>query len=305
MAAVARAARPVARAAAGRYGAALASRCARGVISRQDRGRYKTRADARENDACVARHVARAIRRDSLATPHTPARPPAAARRSLYAKSEANRESVLDRFARDRVCAVLRTATAEACPKAMTAAIEGGFKIAEFTLTTPGCLDTLADFRAKYDGDVMVGCGTIMNTTDAEAACDAGAEFIITPVLVPEVVEWCVQRDIVVIPGCQTPTEAYNAYKLGAPLQKIFPGVAGAHAWVKAVSAALPMLRLNPTSGVDLDNAGDFLMNGAASVGLVAPLFDPVAVQAGDWDQIRANAAKVIGNAAKAGPLKR
>ena len=87
----------------------------------------------------------------------------------------------------------------------MTAAIEGGFKIAEFTLTTPGCLDTLADFRAKYDGDVMVGCGTIMNTTDAEAACDAGAEFIIT--LVPEVVEWCVQRDIVIIPGCQTPTE--------------------------------------------------------------------------------------------------
>ena len=155
----------------------------------------------------------------------------------------------------------------------MQAAIEGGFKIAEFTLTTPGCLDTLADFRAKYDGDVMVGCGTIMNTTDAEAACDAGAEFIITPVLVPEVVEWCVQRDIVIIPGCQTPTEAYNAYKLGAPLQKIFPGVAGAHAWVKAVSAALPMLRLNPTSGVDLDNAGDFLKNGAASVGLVAPLF--------------------------------
>ena len=340
MAAVARAARPVARAAAGRYGAALASRCARGVISRQDRGRYTTRADARENAACVARRVARARRRDSLAerypgtrlsrpaaaatharttpgparaaaaagtpaTPHTHPPTHRRARRSLYAKSEANRESVLDRFARDRVCAVLRTATAEACPKAMTAAIEGGFKIAEFTLTTPGCLDTLADFRAKYDGDVMVGCGTIMNTTDAEAACDAGAEFIITPVLVPEVVEWCVQRDIVIIPGCQTPTEAYNAYKLGAPLQKIFPGVAGAHAWVKAVSAALPMLRLNPTSGVDLDNAGDFLANGAASVGLVAPLFDPAAVQAGDWDQIRANAAKVIGNAAKAGPLKR
>ena len=293
MAAVARAARPVARAAAGRYGAALASRCAGRVISRQDRGRYTTRADARETDACVARRVARASGNADDAT-HT--HPPAAARRSLYAKSEANRESVLDRFARDRVCAVLRTATAEACPKAMTAAIEGGFKIAEFTLTTPGCLDTLADFRAKYDGDVMVGCGTIMNTTDAEAACDAGAEFIITPVLVPEVVEWCVQRDIVVIPGCQTPTEAYNAYKLGAPLQKIFPGVAGAHAWVKAVSAALPMLRLNPTSGVDLDNAGDFIKNGANGVGLVAPLFPPDAVASGDWDAIQANAKKVIGN---------
>jgi len=187
----------------------------------------------------------------------------------------------------------------------MTAAIEGGFKIAEFTLTTPGCLESLADFRAKYDGDVMVGCGTIMCTEDAEAACDAGAEFIITPVLIPEVVEWCVQRDIVVVPGCQTPTEAFNAYKLGAPLQKIFPGVAGADMWVKAVSAALPMLRLNPTSGVDLDNAGDFLMNGAASVGLVAPLFPPDAIANEDWDAVHANAVKVIGNVAKAGPLKR
>ena len=222
-----------------------------------------------------------------------------------YKKTPESAQKVMDTFAKYKACAVLRTPKAEQCAPAMQAAIDGGFDIVEFTLTTPGCLDTLADFRAKYDGDVMVGCGTIMNTTDAEAACDAGAEFIITPVLVPEVVEWCVQRDIVIIPGCQTPTEAYNAYKLGAPLQKIFPGVAGAHAWVKAVSAALPMLRLNPTSGVDLDNAGDFLMNGAASVGLVAPLFDPVAVQAGDWDQIRANAAKVIGNAAKAGPLKR
>ncbi|KAJ1447318.1 hypothetical protein M885DRAFT_543224 [Pelagophyceae sp. CCMP2097] len=230
---------------------------------------------------------------------------PRAARAMSYLKTKENYESVLDRFARDRVCAVLRTPTAEAAPKAMAAAIEGGFKIAEFTLTTPGCLDAVADFRKKYDGKVMVGCGTIMNTLDAERACDAGAEFIITPVLIPEVVEWCVQRNIVVVPGCQTPTELYNAYKLGAPLQKVFPGVAGAVTWVKAVSAALPMLRLNPTSGVDLDNAGEYLASGAASVGLVAPLFPPDMIAAGNWDQITANAVKVITNAAKAGPLKR
>ena len=187
----------------------------------------------------------------------------------------------------------------------MQAAVDGGFKIAEFTLTTPGCLDSLADFRKKHDGNVMVGCGTIMNTLDAEAAMDAGSEFIITPILIPEVVEWCAARKIVIVPGCQTPTEAYEAYKLGAPLQKIFPGVAGAHMWVKAVSSALPMLRLNPTSGVDLDNAGDFLMNGAASVGLVAPLFTPDAIANDDWDAIQANAAKVVANAAKAGPFIR
>ena len=81
----------------------------------------------------------------------------------------------------------------------------------------------------------------------AMAAMDAGSEFLVAPVLVPEVVTWCAMHNIVIIPGCQTPTEAYNAYKAGAPVQKIFPGVAGGHMWVKAVSAALPMLTLNPT----------------------------------------------------------
>ena len=129
---------------------------------------------------------------------------------------------------------------------------------------------------------------------------DAGAEFLVAPCLVPEVVTWCALNNIVIIPGCQTPTEAYNAYKAGAPVQKIFPGVANGHMWVKAVAAALPMLKLNPTSGVDLDNAGDFLKNGAASVGLVAPLFPPDQIAAQNWSQIEANAAKVIGNVAKA-----
>ena len=216
-----------------------------------------------------------------------------------------NYEAVLDKFAQIRACAVLRTPTSEACPKAMQAAIDGGFKIVEFTLTTPDCLQHLADFRAKYDGDVMVGCGTIMNTTDAENAIDAGAEFIITPVMLPDVIQWCAARNIVCVPGCQTPTELVNAYRNGAPLQKLFPGVAGGPNWVKAVSSALPFLSINPTSGVDLDNAADYLKNGAASVGLVAPLFDPAAVASGDWDQIAKNAEKVMTNVKTAGPYIR
>lgn len=117
-------------------------------------------------------------------------------------------EHVLDKFAEIRACAVLRTATSEACPKAMQAAIDGGFEICEFTLTTPDCLHHLADFRQKYDGKVMVGCGTILTIADAEAAIDAGSEFIITPVMLPDVIEWCAARNIVCVPGCQTPTEA-------------------------------------------------------------------------------------------------
>ena len=216
-----------------------------------------------------------------------------------------NYEAVLDKFAQIRACAVLRTPTSEACPKAMQAAIDGGFKIVEFTLTTPDCLQHLSDFRSKYDGDVMVGCGTILNTEDAENAIDAGSEFIITPVMLPDVIEWCRDRNIVCVPGCQTPTELVNAYRHGAPLQKLFPGVTGGPMWVKAVSSALPFLSINPTPGVDLDNAGDFLKNGAASVGLVAPLFDQAAIANGDFDQIARNAERVMANVREAGPYQR
>lgn len=216
-----------------------------------------------------------------------------------------NYNAVLDKFANIRACAVLRTATSEACPKAMQAAIDGGFKIVEFTLTTPDCLQHLSDFRSKYDGKVMVGCGTILTIEDAESALDAGSEFIITPVFVPDVIEWCRDRNIVCVPGCQTPTELVNAYRCGAPLQKLFPGVAGGPMWVKAVASALPFLSINPTSGVDLDNAGDFLRNGAASVGLVAPLFDQAAIARGDFDVVAQNAAKVMKNVREVGPYIR
>lgn len=220
-------------------------------------------------------------------------------------QSSENYDAVLDKFAQIRACAVLRTPTSEACPKAMQAAIDGGFKIVEFTLTTPDCLEHLSNFRSKYDGDVMVGCGTIMNTDDAERAMDAGSEFIITPVMLPDVIEWCAARHIVCVPGCQTPTELVTAYRHGAPLQKLFPGVTGGPMWVKAVSAALPMLSINPTSGVDLDNAGEYLRNGAASVGLVAPLFDQAAIAEGEWDVIAENARKVMANVREVGPYVR
>ncbi len=123
--------------------------------------------------------------------------------------------------------------------------------------------------------------------------------------MLPDVIEWCAERKIVIAPGCQTPTEMVTAYRAGAPLQKLFPGVAGGPGWVKAVSSALPFLSINPTSGVDLDNAGDYLRMGAASVGLVAPLFDQDAIARGDYDVIAQNAEKVMANVRPVGPYIR
>ena len=133
---------------------------------------------------------------------------------------------LLEFMQQHRASAILRTSIADAAKPAMEAAIRGGFRNVEFTLTTPDCLQHLSDFRAKYDGQVMIGCGTILTPDDAAAAMDAGSEFIITPVMLHDVIEWCKERNIVCVPGCRTPTELVNAYRHGAPLPTRFPGVA-------------------------------------------------------------------------------
>eukprot|EP00873_Tetraselmis_striata_P019853 jgi/Tetstr1/440117/TSEL_028475.t1 len=196
-------------------------------------------------------------------------------------------------FGQYKATAVLRTPTAEAAPKAMDAALAAGFKIAEFTLTTPGCLDTMADFRGKHP-DVLIGCGTVMNADMAAQALEAGAQFIVSPCLIPEVVTYCAERHVACLPGCNTPSELYQAYKLGAPIQKVFPGVAGGQAWLKAVGAAMPMLKINPTSGTELSNCADYIRAGAWSLGFVAPLFDPAAIAAGNWDDIHSRAKALL-----------
>ena len=89
-----------------------------------------------------------------------------------YKQTPASAQKVMDTFAKYKACAVLRTPKAEQCGPAMQAAIDGGFDIVEFTLTTPGCLDQVANFRKKYDGKVMVGCGTVMDIPDAKVAHD-------------------------------------------------------------------------------------------------------------------------------------
>ena len=89
-----------------------------------------------------------------------------------YKKTPESAQKVMDTFAKYKACAVLRTPKAEQCAPAMQAAIDGGFDIVEFTLTTPGCLDQVANFRKKYDGKVMVGCGTVMDIPDAKATSE-------------------------------------------------------------------------------------------------------------------------------------
>jgi 2-dehydro-3-deoxyphosphogluconate aldolase/(4S)-4-hydroxy-2-oxoglutarate aldolase len=125
--------------------------------------------------------------------------------------------------------------------------------------------------------------GSVTEPGQAEEAIDAGARFVVRPVLVPEVIEVARERDTVVVPGAYTPTEVFQAHTLGADIVKVFPASLGGPAYLKALLAPMPFLKLLPTGGVNLDTVGDFLRAGAVTLAAGSALVKKSAVADGDW----------------------
>ncbi len=174
----------------------------------------------------------------------------------------------------------------------MNAAIQGGFRIAEFTLSIPNAMELIAEFSARRD--LIVGAGTVLTAEDAAAAVKAGATFLVSPVVDEAVIDEASARAVAVMPGCSTPTEMLRAHRAGAPLQKLFPEQAIGPAWVKQTLGPLPFLNIVPTSGVTLDNAADYLRAGAFAVGFVNSLFDPTDIADENWQAIEDRAARML-----------
>ncbi len=201
-------------------------------------------------------------------------------------------EETLDFMATERCSAILRTPHAHAVLPALHAAVEGGFKILECTLNTPGALGAIAELAKNTE--LLIGAGTVLNVEDARLAVGAGARFLVSPVCDAEVIEWCIENDIVVIPGTFTPSEMLMAHRLGAPIVKLFPGPPNGPEYVKIVRGPLPFLRIFPTSGVTLENAADYLAAGAFGVGFVNCLFQPDDLENERFDVLRDRARKMV-----------
>jgi len=195
-------------------------------------------------------------------------------------------------FGRLKASAILRTPEETAAAPAMEAAVRGGFRIVEFTLTTPGVHDRIAEF-SRREG-LVVGAGTVLTVDDARAAVEHGARFLVSPVVDEAVIEEAQRLGVAVMPGVHTPTEALRAYRAGAPLQKLFPAPGLGPAFVRACLGPLPFLRIVPTNGCDAENAGTWLAAGAHALGFVAPLFNEVEVLEGRVDLIEARARKLL-----------
>ncbi|MBT8047449.1 MAG: bifunctional 4-hydroxy-2-oxoglutarate aldolase/2-dehydro-3-deoxy-phosphogluconate aldolase [Xanthomonadales bacterium] len=201
-------------------------------------------------------------------------------------------EVFVERFGHEKGSAILRCSDTEKAALAMEAAIRGGFSIIEFTLTIPGVYDLVHDF-SKREG-LVVGTGTVMDERQAQKSVEAGARFLVSPVVDEAVISAADELGVASMPGTHTPTEMLRAHRAGAQLCKLFPAPAGGPVWVRSVLGPMPYLKIVPTNGVDEQNAQEWISAGVFGVGFVAPLFVPGDIEAGNWDAIEARARRCL-----------
>ena len=158
----------------------------------------------------------------------------------------------LDRVLDRGIVAIIRARSGEQLADVARALYEGGIDVIEVTFTVPGALDILAQVRRELGDRILLGAGTILDPETARAAILAGAEFIVSPVVNPRVIELCRRYDKIVMPGAFTPTEILTAWEAGADIVKLFPAEVGGPAYLKAIRGPLPQVRLLPTGGVNL-----------------------------------------------------
>ncbi len=203
-----------------------------------------------------------------------------------------NIEQFVEQVGTEKATAILRTNDQQKAALAMEAAIRGGFKIIEFTLTVPGVYELIQDFSSR--GDVIVGAGTVLNTIEAQKSVDAGAKFLVSPVVDEAVIRSATEMGVASFPGTHTATEMLQAHQYGATFCKLFPAPHGGPDYVKAVLGPLPFLKIVPTNGADQFNAGEWLKAGAYAVGFVTPLFEPKFMADSNWDAIEQRARECL-----------
>lgn len=194
------------------------------------------------------------------------------------------------RLAVERASAILRCPNEATARTAMEAAVAGGFRVCEFTLTIPGAIGLIREFASRRD--LVVGAGTVLTVDDARAAVEAGAQFLVSPVFDPAIVSEAARLGVASIPGCATPTEMLAAHRAGATLLKLFPGQPPS--WTAQTLGPMPFLRIVPTSGVTLENCREHLAAGAFAVGFVNSLFVPSEVASRDAEAIEARARLML-----------
>jgi 2-dehydro-3-deoxyphosphogluconate aldolase/(4S)-4-hydroxy-2-oxoglutarate aldolase len=210
------------------------------------------------------------------------------------------RQATVEAIQLSGVVAVIRMKDAAKLRAVVDAIAEGGVRAIEVTMTVPGAVELIRTLARSLPADILLGAGTVTDAGTARAVIDAGARYVVSPVFRRDVIAACHERDIAVAPGCFTPTEILDAHECGADVIKVFPATALGPQFIKDVRAPLPQVRLMPTGGVSLDNAGDWIRAGAIAVGVGSALLDGKAIDEGRYDVLTNNARRIVASVASA-----
>jgi 2-dehydro-3-deoxyphosphogluconate aldolase/(4S)-4-hydroxy-2-oxoglutarate aldolase len=198
------------------------------------------------------------------------------------------------------IVAVIRMKEPDKVRAVVDALAEGGIRALEVTMTVPGAVDLIARLAPTMPAGFVFGAGTVVDADTVNRVVDAGARFIVSPVFRREVIEACHARDVAAMPGCFTPTEILDAWDAGADVVKVFPATALGPGYLKDVRAPLPQVKLMPTGGVTVENAGDWIKAGAVAVGVGSSLLDTKAIADGKFGVLRELAERMVANVRKA-----
>jgi 2-dehydro-3-deoxyphosphogluconate aldolase/(4S)-4-hydroxy-2-oxoglutarate aldolase len=185
------------------------------------------------------------------------------------------------------IVGILRGLPPEKLRPVVEAVRDGGLTNLEITMNTPGATEQIRAAREIAGSALNIGAGTVTNLQSLEDALAAGASFIVTPTLVPAVIERCVRLKVPIFPGAFSPTEIQSAWELGATMVKIFPADALGPGYLRSLKAPLPHLKLMPTGGVDVTTLAAYAQAGADAFGVGSPLFHAERIAADDWEWLR------------------
>ena len=207
---------------------------------------------------------------------------------------ETDRGARIGRLINPGLVAVVRANRTEQVLPLAEALVAGGIVALEITTTTPNHLEAIRAVRQQLGPRALVGVGTILDVPGAEAALAAGAEFVVSPVGATELIAPAHAAGCPVMLGAYTATECLRVQAAGADFVKLFPADTLGPAYVKALRAPLPDLRIVPTGGVDLQTASQWLDAGCVALGIGSSLLRPEILKADDWPALTRLAAKFV-----------
>lgn len=179
----------------------------------------------------------------------------------------------LEKFRQGPLLGILRGITPSILEPLFETIVSSGIKAVEITMNTEGAAGLIKNAAQRYGKQLMIGAGTVLTMKDVEAALRAGATFIVSPVVIPPVVEYCARHKIPVFPGALTPQAIYEAWRAGATMVKVFPAGCFGPEYFKEIKGPFPQIELLACGGVTPENMTTYFKNGASAVAVGASVF--------------------------------